>query len=160
MSQSELSNLIWSVADLLRGDYRQSEYGRVILAFTVLRRLDCVLAPTKDAVLDIKEKMVVQDLPPDNFMRRASGTSFYNGSTLDLSKIIGDQDNIGPNLLSYIDAFSPEVRDIFERFNFTEAVDRLVKNKLLYMLTEKFAGFDLHPHRVTNELPPEIRTLT
>lgn len=150
MSQSELSNLIWSVADLLRGDYRQSEYGRVILAFTVLRRLDCVLAPTKEAVLDIQEKMVAQDLPPDRFMRRASGASFYNGSTLDLAKIIGDQDNIGPNLLAYVDAFSPEVRDIFQRFNFTEQVDRLVKNKLLYMVTEKFAGFDLHPHRVTN----------
>ncbi|WP_323769343.1 class I SAM-dependent DNA methyltransferase [Antarctobacter sp.] len=150
MSQSELSNLIWSVADLLRGDYRQSEYGRVILAFTVLRRLDCVLAPTKEAVLDIQKKMRAQDLPPDRFMRRASGASFYNGSTLDLAKIIGDQDNIGPNLLSYVDAFSPEVRDIFERFNFTEQVDRLVKNKLLYMVTEKFAGFDLLPHRVTN----------
>ncbi|MGP6089853.1 type I restriction-modification system subunit M [Antarctobacter jejuensis] len=150
MSQSELSNLIWSVADLLRGDYRQSEYGRVILAFTVLRRLDCVLATTKEAVLDIQEKMIAQDLPPDRFMRRASGASFYNGSTLDLAKIIGDQDNIGPNLLAYVDAFSPEVRDIFERFNFTEQVDRLVKNKLLYMVTEKFAGFDLHPHRVTN----------
>ncbi|BBU53895.1 type I restriction endonuclease subunit M [Mameliella alba] len=150
MSQSDLSNLIWSVADLLRGDYRQSEYGRVILAFTVLRRLDCVLAPTKQAVLDTQEKMLAQDLPPDRFMRRASGTSFYNGSSLDLSKIIGDQDNIATNLQTYIDAFSPEVRDVFERFNFTEAVDRLVKNKLLYMVTEKFAGFPLHPDQVTN----------
>jgi type I restriction enzyme M protein len=150
MTQSELSNLIWSVADLLRGDYRQSEYGRVILAFTVLRRLDCVLAPTKDAVLEIKEKMQAQDLPPENFMRRASGASFYNASRLDLTRIIGDQDNIAEYLQTYVDAFSPEVRDIFKRFNFTEAVDRLSRNKLLYMVTEKFAGFDLSPARVTN----------
>ncbi|WP_254695158.1 class I SAM-dependent DNA methyltransferase [Leisingera sp. NJS201] len=150
MSQSELSNLIWSVADLLRGDYRQSEYGRVILAFTVLRRLDCVLAPTKEAVLKEKGEKTAMGLNPDPFMRKASGASFYNASTLDLGRIIGDQDNIDTNLMTYIEAFSPEVRDIFERFNFAEAVDRLVKNKLLYMVTEKFAGFDLHPQRVTN----------
>lgn len=150
MSQSDLSNLIWSVADLLRGDYRQSEYGRVILAFTALRRLDCVLAPTKEAVLREQDEKAKMGLNPEPFMRRASGASFYNSSTLDLNKIIGDQDNVGPNLTSYIDAFSPEVRDIFERFNFAELVDRLVKNKLLYMVTEKFAGFDLHPERVTN----------
>jgi len=150
MSQSELSNLIWSVADLLRGDYRQSEYGRVILAFTVLRRLDCVLAPTKAAVLKEKNDKAADGLNPDPFMRKASGATFYNASTLDFTKIIGDQDNIDVNLLSYIEAFSPEVREIFERFNFAEIVDRLNKNKLLYMVTERFAGFDLHPQRVTN----------
>lgn len=150
MSQSELSNLIWSVADILRGDYRQSEYGRVILAFTVLRRLDCVLAPTKAAVLKEKDEKTAIGLNADPFMRKASGASFYNASTLDFTKIIGDQDNIDVNLMSYIEAFSPEVRDIFDRFNFAEIVDRLVKNKLLYMVTERFAGFNLHPQRVTN----------
>jgi len=150
MSQSELSNLIWSVADLLRGDYRQSEYGRVILAFTVLRRLDCVLEPTKAAVLKEKEEKAAIGLNPDPFMRKASGATFYNASTLDFTKIIGDQDNIDVNLMSYIEAFSPEVRDIFERFNFAEIVERLAKNKLLYMVTERFAGFNLHPQRVTN----------
>ena len=150
MSQSELSNLIWSVADLLRGDYRQSEYGRVILAFTVLRRLDCVLEPTKAAVLKEKEEKAAIGLNPDPFMRKASGATFYNASTLDFIKIIGDQDNIDVNVMSYIEAFSPEVRDIFERFNFAEIVERLTKNKLLYMVTERFAGFNLHPQRVTN----------
>ncbi|WP_037267369.1 type I restriction-modification system subunit M N-terminal domain-containing protein, partial [Roseivivax halodurans] len=150
MSQSELSSLIWSVADLLRGEYRQSEYGRVILVFTVLRRLDCVLSPTKAAVLKEREEKAALGLNPAPFMRKASAASFYNSSTLDLGKIVGDQDNIGDNLQTYIDAFSPEVRDIFERFNFAEVIDRLRKNKLLYMVTEKFAGFDLHPHRVTN----------
>ncbi|SES43327.1 type I restriction enzyme M protein [Tranquillimonas rosea] len=150
MSQSELSTLIWSVADILRGDYRQSEYGRVILAFTVLRRLDCVLARTKSTVLKEKEEKTRLGLNPDPFMRKASEASFYNRSTLDLRRIVGDQDNIDTNLMTYVDAFSPEVREIFERFNFTEAVDRLVKNKLLYMVTEKFAGFDLRPQKVTN----------
>lgn len=150
MTQSELSNLIWTVADLLRGDYRQSEYGRVILPFTVLRRLDCVLAPTKAKVLEEKDRRVAAGLNPDAFLRRVSGTGFYNASSLDLNRIIGDQDNINTNLQTYIEAFSPEVQEIFDRFGFAEQVDRLVKNKLLYMVTEKFAGFDLLPSRVTN----------
>ena len=149
-SQSELSSLIWSVADLLRGDYRQSEYGRVILPFTVLRRLDCVLEPTKDAVLREKEDKTKAGLNADPFMRRASGASFYSASSLDMGRLIGDQDNIGPNLQAYVDSFSPEVRDIFDRFNFTEQVDRLTKNKLLYLVSERFAGIDLHPDRVSN----------
>lgn len=100
MSQSQLSSLIWSVADLLRGDYRQSEYGRVILPFTVLRRLDCVLEATKPLVLQEKDEKTSLGLNPDPFMRRASGAAFYNASTLDLRRLIGDQDNIGPNLLA------------------------------------------------------------
>lgn len=150
MSQSQLSSLIWSVADLLRGDYRQSEYGRVILPFTVLRRLDCVLEPTKVAVLREREEKTRAGLNPDPFMRRVSGAAFYNASSLDMRRLAGDQDNIGPNLLSYVEGFSPEVKDVFDRFNFAEQVDRLTKNKLLYLVTEKFAGFDLHPGRVSN----------
>ncbi|AHM02972.1 Type I restriction-modification system, DNA-methyltransferase subunit M [Roseibacterium elongatum DSM 19469] len=150
MSQSELSSLIWSVADLLRGDYRQSEYGRVILPFTVLRRLDCVLEPTKEAVLREKEEKAKEGINPDPFMRRVSGAAFYNASSLDMRRLVGDQDNIGPNLLSYVESFSPEVKDIFDRFAFAEQIDRLTKNKLLYLVTEKFAGLDLHPGRVSN----------
>ncbi|NBC36254.1 N-6 DNA methylase [Novosphingobium sp. FSY-8] len=145
MNHQSLSNFIWSVADLLRGDYKQSEYGRVILPFTVLRRLDCVLAPTKDAVL--KEAEAGR---PDPFLIRAAGMQFFNRSPLDLAKLIGDQDNIGTNLLSYIQGFSPEVRDIFEQFEFAAQIDRLAKNGLLYQVTERFAGIDLHPARVDN----------
>ena len=145
MNHQSLSNFIWSVADLLRGDYKQSEYGRVILPFTVLRRLDCVLAPTKAAVL--KEAEAGR---PDPFLLRAAGQSFYNRSPLDLAKLVGDQDNIGTNLLSYIQGFSPEVRDIFEQFEFAAQIDRLAKNGLLYQVTERFAGIDLHPGRVDN----------
>lgn len=150
MSQSQLSSLIWSVAEFLRGDYRQSEYGRVILPFTVLRRLDCVLEPTKEAVLREKEEKIKAGLNPDPFMRRVSEAAFYNASSLDMRRLVGDQDNIGPNLLSYVESFSPEVKDIFDRFAFAEQIDRLTKNKLLYLVTEKFAGFDLHPDRVSN----------
>jgi type I restriction enzyme M protein len=133
------------VADLLRGDYKQSEYGRVVLPFTVLRRLDCVLAPTKPAVLEAADKNL-----PDPMLTRASGTTFFNRSPLDLVKLIGDQDNIATNLLSYIQGFSPEVRDIFEQFEFAAQIDRLAKNGLLYQVTERFAGIDLHPDRVNN----------
>lgn len=145
MNHQSLSNFIWSVADLLRGDYKQSEYGRVILPFTVLRRLDCVLAPTKEAVLNEADAG-----RPDPFLVRAAGHNFFNRSPLDLVKLIGDQDNIGINLLSYIQGFSPEVRDIFEQFEFAAQIDRLTKNGLLYQVTERFAGIDLHPARVDN----------
>ena len=145
MNHQSLSAFIWSVADLLRGDYKQSEYGRVILPFTVLRRLDCVLASTKSAVLEAADKNL-----PDPMLTRASGTTFFNRSPLDLVKLIGDQDNIATNLLSYIQGFSPEVRDIFEQFEFAAQIDRLAKNGLLYQVTERFAGIDLHPDRVDN----------
>jgi len=145
LNHQSLSNFIWSVADLLRGDYKQSEYGRVILPFTVLRRLDCVLAPTKEDVL--KEAAAGR---PDPFLIRAAQHQFFNRSPLDLAKLVGDQDNIGTNLLSYIQGFSPEVRDIFEQFEFAAQIDRLAKNGLLYQVTERFAGIDLHPARVDN----------
>ena len=151
MNQPNLSSFIWSVADLLRGDYKQSEYGKVILPFTVLRRLDCVLEPTKDAVLKEKEKREAAGLNPEPFLLKKSKCLFYNTSTLDIKKLMGDQDNIAENMYSYIQAFSPAVRDIFECFDFHAQVDRLGKANLLYMVTEKFANIDLHPDVVSNE---------
>ncbi len=150
MNQSSLSALIWSVADLLRGDYKQSEYGRVILPFTVLRRLDCVLEPTKQAVLKEKEAKEKAGLNPDPFLLRKAKQSFYNTSPLDLPKLLGDQDHIRQNLYAYVQAFSPEARDIFERFDFYTQVERLAKANLLYLVTEKFANIDLHPDAVDN----------
>lgn len=150
MNQHALSSFIWSVADLLRGDYRQSDYGKVILPFTVLRRLDCVLEPTKAAVLAEFAEKSKAGLNPDPFLLRKSGQSFYNTSEMDMKRLIGDQDHIRENLFSYIQAFSPEVRDIFERFDFVTQIDRLAKNGLLYLVTEKFAGINLHPERVSN----------
>ncbi|WP_225763176.1 class I SAM-dependent DNA methyltransferase [Stenotrophomonas sp. Marseille-Q4652] len=151
MNQQALSSFIWSVADLLRGDYKQSEYGKVILPFTVLRRLDCVLAPTKAKVLSEHKKRTEAGVNPDPFLKRIVGSAgFYNTSPLDLPTLIGDQDHIRENLYQYVQGFSPEARDIFERFEFHTQVERLAKANLLYLVTEKFAGIDLHPDRVDN----------
>ena len=106
MANSNLSSFIWSVADLLRGDYKQSDYGKAILPFTVLRRLDCVLEPTKQAVLDEKTKREKTKVNPQPFLLKKTGTNFYNTSPLDLKKLIGDQDHIGENLRSYIQEFT------------------------------------------------------
>ena len=149
-SQPALSSFIWSVADLLRGDYKQSDYGKVILPFTVLRRLDCVLEPTKDAVLTelaAKEKLGVNPAP---FLKRKTSLPFFNQSPLDLKKLLGDPTNVAQNLFSYIQGFSPEVRDIFEHFEFQTQVERLSKAGLLYQVTEKFCQIDLHPSKVSN----------
>jgi len=151
MSQQNLSSFIWSVADLLRGDYKQSEYGKVILPFTVLRRLDCVLEPTKAAILKEKEKRETAGINPEPFLLKKSGLLFYNTSPLDIKNLMGDQDNIAENMFSYIQAFSPAVRDIFECFDFHTQVQRLDKANLLYLVTEKFANIDLHPEVVSNE---------
>jgi type I restriction enzyme M protein len=150
MSDPNLSSFIWSVADLLRGDYKQSEYGKVILPFTVLRRLDCVLEPTKAAVLKELETRKKAGINPEPFLLKKAGQLFFNTSPLDLKKLMGDQDHIGENLRAYLQAFSPAVRDIFERFEFHAQIDRLAKAGLLYLVTEKFANIDLHPEVVSN----------
>ena len=150
MNQQALSALIWSVADLLRGDFKQSEYGRVILPFTVLRRLDCVLAPTKAAVLAEYRDKEQAGLPFEPFVLRKSGVPFYNVSALDLPTLAGDQDHLRANLHAYIQGFAPDVRDIFEHFDFANTVERLHKAGLLYLVVEKFAHIELHPRRVDN----------
>ena len=149
-SQPALSSFIWAVADLLRGDYRQSDYGKVILPFTVLRRLDCVLDSTKPAVLAelaAKEKLGVNPAP---FLSRITGRQFFNASPLDLKKLLGDPTHVATNLFAYIQSFSPEVRDIFEHFEFQTQIERLSKAGLLYQVTEKFCQIDLHPDKVSN----------
>jgi len=150
MNQQALSSLIWSVADLLRGDFKQSEYGRVILPFTVLRRLDCVLAPTKEAALKEHAARQAAGIAFEPFVKRKTGLDFYNVSSLDMPKLMGDQDHIRANLESYIQGFAPDVRSIFEHFDFATTVERLHKAKLLYLVTEKFVRIDLHPSNVDN----------
>ena len=150
MAETNLSAFIWSVADLLRGDYKQSDYGKVILPFTVLRRLDCVLEPTKADVLEEKALREAQGLDPEPFMLRKAGQLFCNSSALDMQRLMGDADNIGENMRSYVQAFSPTVREIFESFEFHLQVDRLEKANLLYLITEKFSQIDLHPETVSN----------
>jgi type I restriction enzyme M protein len=150
VQNTNLSSFIWSVADLLRGDYKQSEYGRVILPFTVLRRLDCVLEKTKAAVLKEKELREAKGLNPEPFLLRKSGQLFYNTSPLDMKKLMGDQDHIKENLFAYMQAFSPAVRDIFESFKFHTQIETLSKSNLLYLVTEKFVNIDLHPDVIDN----------
>src|SRR3954453_4882697 len=105
MSDPNLSSFIWSVADLLRGDYKQSEYGKVILPFTVLRRLDCVLESTKPAVLAELEKRTKAGVNPEPFLLRKTGAHFYNTSPFDLKKVAGDADHIKANLFAYLKSF-------------------------------------------------------
>ena len=145
-----LSSFIWSVADLLRGKYKPHEYGKVILPFTVLRRMDCVLAPTKPAVLAELKKHGKGGLPAEPYLRRASKASFFNTSPMDLKAIAGDPANVAGNLASYLNAFSSDVADIFERFEMPAQIDRLQKADLLYLIVEKFASIDLHPRTVDN----------
>jgi type I restriction enzyme M protein len=148
MDFGNLSGFIWSVADLLRGDYKQADYGKVILPFTLLRRLDCVLEATKPAVLGELQARQHLNLPLDQFLRRKSGHSFYNTSDLDLRRVAADPDNVRNNLMAYIAGFSANARDIFERYDFQVQIDKLDNAKLLYLIVQRFAAFDLHPSAV------------
>ena len=141
---------IWSVADLLRGDYKQSEYGRVILPLTVLRRLDCVLEPTKANVLATAAKLAgkVENVEP--VLCQASGEQFFNTSPLDLRRLLDDPATIADNLRAYIAGFSPSARDILEHFDFDTHIDRLNRANLLYQVIGKFVDIDLHPAAVSN----------
>ena len=150
VNHQALSSFIWSVADLLRGDYKQSEYGRVILPFTVLRRLDAVLAPTKAKVLAELATREQQGVNPEPFLLRAAGLTFYNRSPLDMTKLMGDPDHIRQNLEAYIQGFAPAVRDIFDNFKFEAQLNELAKAGLLYQVTERFVGINLHPDKVDN----------
>ncbi len=141
---------IWSVADLLRGDYKQSEYGRVILPMVVLRRLDCVLEPTKDEVLERAKKLTgkVENVPP--LLKKAAGEEFYNTSPLVMKQLLDDPPNIADNLLSYLRAFSPAARDVLEKFDLPAQIDRLDRADLLYLVVSRFCEIDLHPDVVSN----------
>ena len=150
MNQQALSALIWSVADLLRGDFKQSEYGRVILPFTVLRRLDCVLLSTKQAALDAYQNARDKNFPFEELVKKAAQQNFYNISKLTLQAALGDTTYLLNNLESYIKGFSRDVQDIFEKFKFLERIDDLHHKKLLYQVTEKFVNVDLHPFKVDN----------
>jgi len=144
------SAFIWSVADLLRGNFRQSDYGKVILPFTILRRLDCVLESTKESVLSEHKKRSQEGVDPAPFLTRIAKQSFYNTSPLDLSKTLNDPSNIKSNLMAYVNSFSPNIADIFEKYDFDDQVSKLANADLLFLVVQKFAGIDLHPNVVSN----------
>lgn len=153
MSQnfSELANFLWSVADLLRGDYKQADYGKVILPFTLLRRLDCTLDSTKNDVLAEFAKRKESGVNLDPFLKRKSKQAFYNTSPFTLPGLLADQKHIRQNLVAYLGDFSEDARDVFERFKFTDRVAELEDKNLLFQLVQKFANIDLHPDVVSNE---------
>lgn len=141
---------IWSVADLLRGDYKQSEYGKVILPLTVLRRLDCVLEPTKAQVLEryAKIKGTIDNVEP--VLCAVAHEQFYNVHRLDMPRLLDDPTQLAANLRAYIAGFSSGARDVLERFDFDTQIAKLDKSNLLYQVVGKFAEIDLHPNAVSN----------
>ena len=148
------ANLIWQIADLLRGPYRPPQYERVMLPMTVLRRFDCVLAPTKAKVLAEHAKRKGGKLEGDALdtnLNKAAGQRFHNHSPLDFEKLKGDPDNIEKHLVSYIKGFSKNVRDIFEFFEFENEIERMREANILYLVVSKFCDVDLHPKAVPNE---------
>jgi len=149
---SHTAAFIWSVADLLRGDFKQSQYGRVILPFTLLRRLECVLAPTKEAVVAEAEKLKASPLPEEGrekfLLRATKGLSFFNTSPMDLGKM--GQNDIRENLENYVQCFSKDAREIFEHFKFSEFVGLLSDANLLFKVVKKFASTDLSPKVISN----------
>src|SRR5437762_373790 len=130
---------IWSVADLLRGDYKQSEYGKVILPLVVLRRLDCVLEPTKEAVLKRHAQLTGRIENVEPVLQAISGEQFFNTSPLDFKKLLDDPANIADNLRAYIGGFSSAARDITEKFDFGVQITRLNNSNLLYKVIGRFA---------------------
>lgn len=147
----EKVSFIWSVANLLRGPYHPNQYKDVMLPMTVLRRLDCVLEPTKDAVLE--RISTLQDGKIKNveaFLNKITGFSFYNSSRYTFEKLKGDPENIAANLTHYIKGFSSRAREIIEHFGFEEHIAKLEKVDRLYLIVSKFCEIDLHPARVSN----------
>ncbi|MBO4210008.1 type I restriction-modification system subunit M [Micromonospora echinofusca] len=142
---TELANHAWSVADLLRGDYKQSDYGKVILPFTVLRRLECVLEPTRDKVLAEYDRLSGQNVDLPRFLRRASGHSFYNISRYTLKAIANDSAQTAKHLLAYVGAFSDNAQEVLEKYDFAAQVRRLDGANLLYRVVGRFADLDLRP---------------
>ncbi|MBI2573573.1 SAM-dependent DNA methyltransferase [Candidatus Woesearchaeota archaeon] len=147
----ELADFIWSVADLLRGDYKPSDYGKVILPFTVLRRLDCVLEPSKDTILaNLKSVQKMDPESADLYLNRLIKLNFHNKSKFTFQKFLSDGDHISENVTAYINGFSKDARDIIDYFEFNEQITRLEKANLLFQVVSRFAAIDLHPEKVSN----------
>ena len=150
-THSRLAGFIWSICNLLRGPYKRNEYRKVILPMTVLRRFDCLLAPTRARVLarhakiESKPETVVRSV-----LRKVTGRPFYNLSKLDLPKLLDDPNRLAPNLNAWVNGFSPNVREIMERFAFDRQIARMAEKNLLYEVVKRFAGVDLSPERVDN----------
>ena len=148
MNQQNLADFIWSVADVLRGDFKQSEFGRIILPFTVLRRLECVLEPTRDKVCSQYQSMQASGVDMDLILPATAGATFYNVSQFALDSV--GSTSTRANLEDFIAKFSANARQVFEHFAFDGWLEKLEKANLLYLVTQKFASIDLHPNVISN----------
>ncbi len=147
----ESANFIWSIADLLRGDYKQSDYGKVILPLTVLRRLDCVLEKSKADVLKKFEQLKTTNLENlDPILNKTAGFNFHNKSQFDFNKLIADPNNIATNLRNYINGFSEDAREIIEQFEFENQINKMDDNNLLFIVLKRFQETDLHPDHISS----------
>jgi type I restriction enzyme M protein len=156
-THEQLKGTIWEIANRLRGPYRPPQYRLVMLPIVVLRRLDCVLEPTKDKVLHEHTKLTAQEVPEEAMVRLLSRAAdpdrkqpLYNTSPFTFERLLGDAENIAPNLVSYINGFSPTARAIFERFKFTDQIEKLDASNRLFTIVKAMADVDLHPDRIDN----------
>lgn len=150
MNHSEIVGFLWGVADLIRDTFKRGKYQDVILPLTVLRRLDCVLAPTKAKVLEAQAKFKgkLDNLEPQ--LRNASKFAFYNTSRYDFEKLLEDAPHLASNLRNYIAGFSPNMREVLEKFDFDNTITKLDEAGLLFQVMERFKKVDLHPDAVDN----------
>lgn len=144
-------SLIWSVADILRGDFKPHEYGQTILPFVVLRRLECALEKTKDKVIAKSQSLEGKINDLETILNKESGHNFYNTSPLSLTKILQDPDKVASNLNSYIRAFSPSASEVLDKYGFPDKIKKLEEQGLLYQIIGKFADLDLSEETVSNE---------
>lgn len=147
---SGVTNFIWNIADLLRDIYKRKNYPDVILPFTVLRRLDCVLSTTKEPVLETFEKYYGKLEDPSAVLMKASGHNFYNVSKYDFKKLLSDPENIKQNMFDYINGFSQNMVEVMERFKLRERINYLAEKDLLFKVVQKFSEVDLSPETVSN----------
>ena len=151
MNHREIVSFLWGVADLIRDTFKRGKYQDVILPLTVLRRLDCVLAPTKEKVLETQAELrgkKLENLDPQ--LRKASGFAFYNTSRYDFDKLLADAPHLAANLRNYIAGFSPNMREVLEKFDFDNTISKLDEAGLLFQVLERFKNVDLHPDKVDN----------
>ncbi|HZU45596.1 MAG TPA: type I restriction-modification system subunit M N-terminal domain-containing protein, partial [Terriglobales bacterium] len=151
MNHSEIVSFLWGVADLIRDTFKRGKYQDVILPLTLLRRLDCVLAATKPKVLERQAQLKGKGLEDlDAQLRRASGFAFYNTSRYDFEKLLADAPHLADNLRNYIAGFSPNMREVLEKFDFHNTISRLDEAGLLFQVLGRFKKVDLHPDKIDN----------
>ena len=147
---SERVSFIWGIADLIRDSFKRGKYQDVILPFTVLRRIDSVLAPTKPQVLKTLREFGDRLEHPEGLLRSQARYAFYNTSRYDFESLLGDHENLAENLRNYIAGFSDNMREVIERFDFDNTIKKLDEANLLYQVLERFKNVDLHPDSVSN----------